>query len=209
MAEDDATVPPAVRLVRDFVNTYEPQVDDESLTSPDRLRDWLAERHLLDTEVRLQSSDVDVTLALREGLRSVLLTHAGHRADPPAITALDAALAQVPLRLAVTEAAGFRLMAARDSALETALAQLLDAIRQATEDHTWARLKVCARDSCRWAYYDASRNQTRRWCSMAGCGNHIKMKRAYATRRTRHQQPAAVPPTADPPWTSHPAPDVS
>ncbi|WP_198671650.1 CGNR zinc finger domain-containing protein [Desertihabitans aurantiacus] len=36
---------------------------------------------------------------------------------------------------------------------------------------------MCARDSCRWAFDDASRNQVRRWCSMAGCGNHIKMQR--------------------------------
>ncbi|MFI2651942.1 CGNR zinc finger domain-containing protein [Micromonospora fulviviridis] len=44
---------------------------------------------------------------------------------------------------------------------------------------------MCDRDTCRWAYYDASRNQARRWCSMAGCGNHVKMRRAYAVRRGR------------------------
>lgn len=59
------------------------------------------------------------------------------------------------------------------------------AIRQAAEDGTWTRLKVCARDTCRWAYYDSSRNQARRWCSMAGCGTYIKMKRAYAVRTGR------------------------
>jgi predicted RNA-binding Zn ribbon-like protein len=56
-------------------------------------------------------------------------------------------------------------------------------MRQSTEDQTWERLKVCDRDSCRWAFYDTSRNRAGRWCSMAGCGNHIKMKRAYATRK--------------------------
>jgi predicted RNA-binding Zn ribbon-like protein len=47
---------------------------------------------------------------------------------------------------------------------------------------------VCDRDTCRWAFYDASRNQARRWCSMAGCGNHIKMHRAYAARKRQAAQ---------------------
>jgi predicted RNA-binding Zn ribbon-like protein len=66
-----------------------------------------------------------------------------------------------------------------------AVAGLLTAIDRAERDQTWERLKVCARDTCRWAFYDASRNRSGRWCSMAGCGNHIKMKRAYAARKSR------------------------
>ncbi|WP_454085637.1 CGNR zinc finger domain-containing protein [Georgenia sp. Marseille-Q6866] len=62
---------------------------------------------------------------------------------------------------------------------------IIVAIRCSAQDGTWTRLKVCARDTCRWAFYDASRNQARRWCSMAGCGNHVKMKRAYAARKQR------------------------
>ena len=49
----------------------------------------------------------------------------------------------------------------------------------------WTRLKVCARDSCRWAFYDTSRNRSGRWCSMAGCGNIVKMRRAYRAGTNR------------------------
>ena len=77
------------------------------------------------------------------------------------------------------------LVSTRTDPVGQALGQLLDAVRQTSQDGTWPRLKVCARDTCRWAFYDASRNQVRRWCSMAGCGNHVKMKRAYATRKAR------------------------
>jgi predicted RNA-binding Zn ribbon-like protein len=28
----------------------------------------------------------------------------------------------------------------------------------------------------------------RRWCSMAGCGNHVKMQRAYAVRKARAEE---------------------
>ncbi len=59
---------------------------------------------------------------------------------------------------------------------------MLDAIRASTAAGEWERLKVCARDTCRWAFYDASRNHARRWCSMAGCGNYVKMRRRAGER---------------------------
>jgi predicted RNA-binding Zn ribbon-like protein len=118
-----------------------------------------------------------------------LLEHAGHSSDPSAVTTYNTALAEVPVRLVYADGT-HRLVSAHDAPVAHAVARLLDAIRQCEQDRTWHRLKVCARDTCRWAFYDASRNQTRRWCSMAGCGNHIKMKRAYATRRKRQAKAA-------------------
>ena len=47
---------------------------------------------------------------------------------------------------------------------------------------TWARLKACSADSCRWAFYDFSRNHSRTWCTMAECGNRAKA-RAYRARK--------------------------
>jgi predicted RNA-binding Zn ribbon-like protein len=178
MPEEDV-VPTHARLVRDFVNTYERQVDEESLTTARDLGDWLAQRVPDAAEVALTRDDLDVALAIREGLRAVLLGHAGHDTDPAALRALDAALQQVPVRLTVTPD-GQRLLPADSSALAQALAPLVDAVRRCGEDQTWRRLKACSRDTCRWAYYDSSRNQSRRWCSMAGCGNYIKMRRRAA-----------------------------
>jgi predicted RNA-binding Zn ribbon-like protein len=31
-------------------------------------------------------------------------------------------------------------------------------------------------------------NQVRRWCSMAECGNYVKMRRTYAARKNRKAQ---------------------
>lgn len=189
MSEDE-TIPPAARLLRDFVNTREPQVDQESLTTPERLRDWLTAHQLLPTGSRLNAGHLSTAIALREGVRALLLDHAGHSGDPQVIAAYNTALAEVPLRMAFDDTA-HRLVSADDAPAARALAHILEAIRQCEQDHTWHRLKACARDTCRWAFYDVSRNQSRRWCSMAGCGNHIKMKRAYATRRSRQLGAAA------------------
>ena len=180
----DEQVPPRIQLVRDFVNTYEPQVGKESLPTGAALRDWLVEQRLAPADVVVNDSDLATTLAVREGLRNVLLSHAGHDPDPQAVTALSRALADLPVRLDFG-ADGYRLVSTRTDPVGQALGQLLDAVRQTSQDGTWPRLKVCARDTCRWAFYDASRNQVRRWCSMAGCGNHVKMRRAYATRKAR------------------------
>ena len=43
------------------------------------------------------------------------------------------------------------------------------------------RLRRCGH--CRRLFLDTSRNRTRRWCSMAGCGSVVKMRRYRAARR--------------------------
>jgi predicted RNA-binding Zn ribbon-like protein len=45
------------------------------------------------------------------------------------------------------------------------------------------RLKVCHR--CRWLFLDVSKNRSRRWCSMEGCGTDDKKERYVARRRAR------------------------
>lgn len=42
------------------------------------------------------------------------------------------------------------------------------------------RIRHCANDACVLHFYDVSKNGTRRWCSMAGCGNRAKAKRHFA-----------------------------
>jgi predicted RNA-binding Zn ribbon-like protein len=146
----------AAELVRDFVNTYEPQTGEE------RLRSFLPED--------CGPDDLARAAAIREGLRAVLIDHTAP-VDPDFS----------PVRLSF-EGGTPHFVACEDSAFDRAMAAVADAIRQCSADGTWPRLKVCARDSCRWAYYDESRNHARRWCSMAGCGTHVKNKRAYSRR---------------------------
>jgi predicted RNA-binding Zn ribbon-like protein len=45
------------------------------------------------------------------------------------------------------------------------------------------RLKLCA--GCYWVYLDASRNRSRRWCTMEVCGTDEKMRRYVAKRAAR------------------------
>ncbi|UQX01183.1 CGNR zinc finger domain-containing protein [Streptomyces sp. RerS4] len=47
------------------------------------------------------------------------------------------------------------------------------------------RIRKCASESCVLHFHDTSRNGTRRWCSMAVCGNRAKASRHYARTRVR------------------------
>jgi predicted RNA-binding Zn ribbon-like protein len=46
------------------------------------------------------------------------------------------------------------------------------------------RVGQCADDrGCGWLFWDTSRNRSRRWCAMSGCGNRAKVLRFYAKKK--------------------------
>ena len=56
------------------------------------------------------------------------------------------------------------------------------------------RVKECpGAGDCGWLFVDTSKNGTRRWCSMEGCGSRVKMRRHYA--RTRGKRAAGEGPS--------------
>ncbi|TDN91041.1 putative stress-induced transcription regulator [Microbacterium sp. BK668] len=164
---------PSVAFVRDLVNTVEWQVDDETWTDASSLRTWLGAR--LETEFpEVTHGQLVLARRIREGMREVLLAHAGHTPLTAAIDDLNDALRRSPLvlRFDADGAADLSIAPGDD-----AVARIVQALETARSDAGWSRLKACSRDSCRWAYWDASRNRSGRWCSAAGCGNYIKMRR--------------------------------
>lgn len=175
----------SVRFVRDFINTVEWQTNEDSLATPADLSRWLQDHDVQVAGAALGTSELRLAKTIREGLRSALQAHAGHDVDRAAIDALNRALLHVPVVVGITDSADSYLAPARATKNAAALAPVIAAVNASQVDGTWERLKVCARDSCRWAFYDASRNRSGRWCSMAGCGNYVKMRRAYAVRKGR------------------------
>ena len=65
--------------------------------------------------------------------------------------------------------------------VDGALGRLLGIVAEAQKEGTWSRLKACPWDTCRWAFYDHSRNRSGVWCNMAVCGNRAKV-RSYRER---------------------------
>jgi predicted RNA-binding Zn ribbon-like protein len=176
----DSFLPHDLDLVVDFVNTRDIDRDTDELTTPDRLAGWLQERRLIAPDTRIGAPELGQATELREALRAVLLDHNGSPAGG-GVQALEQVAERGGLSVCFGGDGTVRL-APRASGFAGALAHLLVPIARAAGDGTWERVKACAADDCRWAFYDRSRNRSARWCDMAVCGNRTKV-RAYRSRR--------------------------
>ncbi len=179
---EEPAIPAGLARIRAFVNTRE--IDGaavvEGFATPADLGAWLLAQGLLPQGARMDAGDLDEAIRLREALRELLLGNAGHRADPAAVEHLRSAGRHAPVAVTFDED-GSAMLAPAASGAAAAFGRLLADVAIAVADGSWPRLKACRNDECRWAYYDASRNRSGRWCSMAGCGNRMK-GRAYRDR---------------------------
>ena len=177
MAATRAIPPPApgdLKIIQALINSRSLRFDTEDLTSPRLLATWLAQRRLLAAGVALGAADLKRVLALREDLRILLRTHSGARLGASLVEAFDRRLstASVGLRFRPDGTIDFEPTA---EGLDGALERLYLIIAVAQRDGSWRRLKVCGRKDCRQAFYDASRNLSRRWCAVR-CGNQLSKK---------------------------------
>lgn len=83
----------------------------------------------------------------------------------------------------VTHGPGWRLgFVARRAEPIHALVPIARALAELIAEGPGAPVRKCANPSCTLYFYDTSRTRHRRWCSMAVCGNRLKVA-AHAIRR--------------------------
>jgi len=184
-------VPREIALLYDFVNSLDlrryvergvPHSVHDELATKAQLKAWLRARGLLDKGVELDAEDHRRTLELRETLRAYLRqTPADRATDAVTAARLDAAAANFPLIVKVSQAGGTALAPAHASR-SGCLAYVLAELQRLSETARLDRLKLCDSDECGWMFYDRSKPGNRRWCSSARCGNRQKT-RAYRRRR--------------------------
>ena len=157
---------PADLIVR-FINTLDVEVGSDVLDTVDGWQSWLAARGLNECFGHESPSDLTQARELRDDLRAMA---SGERCTQVRRVGIQVALTvDGEVELSAQTAVGFIAAAAAKVAIE----QRLD------------RVKICPADDCRWAFYDTSRNRSRQWCSMEGCGNRAKAR----AHRQRHAQP--------------------
>ncbi len=187
--------PGELALVQSFINSHYDLVLEHGrdlLATPADLEDWLAQRGMIDRGHRsLGCEDLRRAVAVREGLRTLarpgepVSVGEGAPAGTPGIYAeLNAAARGAPVEIRFSESGASFVEAHPGAPLGRALGLLLAIAARAMIDGSWARLKVCPGEHCGWAFYDHSRNQSGRWCSMAVCGGRAKARSHYH-RRTR------------------------
>ncbi|HLW96219.1 MAG TPA: CGNR zinc finger domain-containing protein [Solirubrobacteraceae bacterium] len=166
--------PMPLLLVQAFVNTLDLDLGEDLLGA-----DWFVTAGLLDTTASAAAGAGELQLArtMRESIRQLLELDAGDLAPLREVADERAA------KLLVGEGGALTLAPSTTGQITDALFQLLLIIRAAQEGGTWSRLRVCASDTCRWAFYDRSKNRQGHWCDMAVCGNRLKNRELRARRR--------------------------
>ena len=171
-----------LELLCGFVNSLDVETGVDAIATPPGLAHWLSEQGLADDDVSASAADVRRATELREALRAHLLANDGAPLPSDAAVALDRQARRS--RMAVGFAAAGAELRSDATGVDGALGSLLAAVAGAMADGSWARLKVCRADDCRWAFVDRSRNGARHWCAMSVCGNRQKA-RAYRARHAR------------------------
>jgi predicted RNA-binding Zn ribbon-like protein len=175
--------PEPLQLVQSFVNTLDVTEGTDVLADAHAGTSWLHESGLLGPTAKLTPRDLGNVRGVREAIRTMLLSNGrGPAPDVKQLRPLDAVARAVRPRLAVDPAGRVELAAGPPGRISDGLLRLLLVIRDAQQDGTWPRLKVCCNDECQWAFYDRSNSRRGAWCDMAVCGNVIKNRNLRARR---------------------------
>jgi predicted RNA-binding Zn ribbon-like protein len=187
--------PEPLAVVQAFINThYDLEVTHgaEVLASPAALAAWLERHGLIDPAVPgADGADLQRALAARAGLRELARANSAgdgsgpaapqYRADPAfALQLLNEAASGAPVEVHFAPDGPHFVPAAGVSG---AIGVLLAIAAQAMAKGSWQRLKICPGHDCDWAFYDHSRNQAGRWCSMSVCGGREKARAHYRRRQ--------------------------
>lgn len=165
-----------------FLNTLEVDGGSDDLGDRSSAGHWFAEQGLIEAGEGVSDAHLETARALRTALRALAAANHDQRPDPEAAALFTEIARGLPL-YAVADAAAVRLRPAGNG-LPAALAHIVATVAEASALGTWTRTKVCAAETCRWAFVDSSKNRSRRWCAMGVCGNRQKT-RAY---RERHRE---------------------
>ncbi len=165
-----------VGLVQAYVNTVDIQDGPEELSDPGTLARWLVARGLMEPGQDVSEGDLKNAIAVREAIRGVIGANSGTTVYPLDIATLNEAAAASRLR-ARFGADGKARLEPEASGVAGAMGRMVAALFTAMADEDWSRLKLCSSSTCRWAFFDRSRNHSSRWCTMASCGNRQKARR--------------------------------
>ncbi len=177
--------PGALALVQAFVNTRDIEGHTDELRRPEDLRAWLSAHALPGGDESLDEADLNRALQAREALRALLEANNSARPDAAATATLNRIAGDACLQVQFDQYGHAQLVSV-PTGVDGALGRLLAIAYTAMTDGTWVRLKACRNESCRWAFYDHSKNRSAAWCDMAVCGCRVKAR----TYRRRHRRAA-------------------
>ena len=179
--------PVPLLAVQALANTYSYEDDEERLLDPVAAREWLVASGLAREGVGVGELELERLRDLRAAVRGLIAANLPETAgDGDAARGAALLAAQAP-PLKSTGNGSIDLDLEPVATVEEFAAQVAGIVFRSQLAGEWERLKICASDDCRWAFYDASRNRGGTWCQMEVCGNRAKNRRW----RARAHDPAA------------------
>ena len=175
--------PEPLIAIQALANTFDFDAEEERLEDPQATRAWLVESDLALPELTVSDAEHEELRGFRSLVRDMLdgNLHAEHAPDAEALAKVAAAH---PVSLRAGAGGELTLDLEPQGSVDGVIAQMLGVILEAQTRGEWPRLKICASDECRWAFYDSSKNRGGTWCRMEECGNRIKNRR-YRERRSQ------------------------
>ena len=167
-------------LLQDYLNTFALNTGVDQLARPEDLRLWFADKKLVNLPT-LTNNAVRQAQDLREAIREVILSHGGVQVDPAATVIIRDVWQEGRLALLIDPAGSPRLIPASEG-IAAVLGMLVAGLFLVMHSASWSRLKICGNPQCQRIFYDRSKNRSGKWCSMASCGNLMKV-RAYRRRK--------------------------
>lgn len=119
----------------------------------------------------------ELAMALRNALRSLEASNNGERPDDSAARMLNALIRSLGVQPRVQPYGEVELKAGSVTQRNAPIASMLVMALEAMSSGDWERFKLCRDSECAASFYDSSKNGTKVWCSMDGCGSRNKMRR--------------------------------
>jgi predicted RNA-binding Zn ribbon-like protein len=178
---EEKVAPEPLIAVQGLANTHSFEDDEELLLDPGSARRWLVESDLAAPEIEIDEPALERLVGFRAVIRELIEANHDGEASPKAAAQLARLAAEHPVELVAGADGGLALDLEPPDSVDGVIAQMVGIVFQAQLESQWPRLKICAADDCRWAFYDRSRNRAGNWCQMGLCGNRAK-NRAYRAR---------------------------
>ena len=187
-----------------FINTLELEKGSlvDHLDAPIVALDWLITHDLMHREAMISLVDrveaepeygaklLSRIRKVRAAMRELVDASVEHRA--PSFSALDEvnrALRTHYVTILVPSSDGVHMGHKHEGdPIDGALGRLTESVARYLGEGKTERLRICANETCHWAFFDSSRTAKRKWCDMTTCGN-----RAKAARHRERQKVAAAP----------------
>lgn len=184
MPDHNQTAPGELEVVRRFINTW--SIPNDTRQETDALPELARAPKMWHKEFPHQSLSRADSLVKLHRLRTDL--RSACQGEASSSEALNEWFNSAALRLK-TRRVGGAMKLNIESSEASFVGYLVAVVANAIASGEWARLKTCP--DCRWAFYDHTRNGSKRWCGMTkggpdgrACGTIAKVT-AYRAREAR------------------------